>query len=54
VQKDDMVTVLTIEGQRLKIPANHANGILQLTVKPLKNGTYFIVIGKKRFSVIKQ
>jgi hypothetical protein len=54
VLKDEQVNVFTIDGQRLRLPVNYENGMLQLTVKPLKSGTYFIAIGKKRFSLIKQ
>ena len=44
----------TMLGQKINTPYTYLNGLLQLNLKDLKTGTYFLVTAGKRLSIVKQ
>jgi hypothetical protein len=54
VSNKDGFALYTMLGEKITTPYTYLNGLLQLNLKDLKTGTYFLVTAGKRLTIIKQ
>jgi hypothetical protein len=54
VSNKEGFALYTLLGEKISTPYTYLNGLLQLNLKGLKTGTYFLATAGKRLSIIKQ
>jgi hypothetical protein len=53
VSNKDGFALYTMLGEKISIPYTYLNGLLQLNLKDLKTGNYFLITAGKRLSIVK-
>ena len=52
-QKNEPIQIFAIDGRKIRIPIIYEKGIFRLNTENFRKGIYFILLGGKRFQIIK-